>query len=72
MVSLQPALFESDKTDLSEYHAFELCVRSDGRRFIANVGAPNLGRKDDVWQSFLFPRGGPEWEKITVSVLYSC
>ena len=53
--------------DVSEYDAFELCVRSDGRRFIANVGAPDMVRKDDVWQCFFFPRGGPEWENITVS-----
>lgn len=43
-------------------------MRSDGRRFIANVGAPDFVRKDDVWQCFFFPRGGPEWENITVSL----
>ena len=55
---------------MSEYDAFELCVRSDGRRFIANIGAPDMTRKDDVWQCFFFPRGGPEWENITVIVVY--
>ncbi len=57
---------------MSEYDAFELCLRSDGRRFIANVAAPDMVRKDDVWQCFFFPRGGPEWEKITVSACPSC
>lgn len=52
---------------MSEFDAFELCLRSDGRRFIVNVSAPDIVRKDDVWQFFLFPRGGPEWENITVS-----
>ena len=54
---------------MSEYDAFEFRVRSDGRRFIANVGAPDFVRKDDVWQCFFFPRGGPEWENITVSAV---
>ena len=52
---------------MSEFDAFEFRVRSDGRRFIANVSAPDFVRKDDVWQTFFFPRGGPEWENITVS-----
>ena len=59
--------FERDRHDVSEFDAFEFRVRSDGRRFIANVGAPDWVRKDDVWQCFFFPRGGPDWENITVS-----
>lgn len=59
--------FEKDRFDVSEYDAFQLRVRSDGRRFIANVGAPDFVRKDDVWQCFFFPRGGPEWEDITLN-----
>ena len=67
VLHIQPDWFERDRIDVSEYDAFELCVRSDGRRFIANVGVPDMVRKDDVWQCFFFPRGGPEWENITVS-----
>ncbi len=52
--------------NLSEYDAFQLRVRGDGRRFIANVQAPQMARKDDVWQCFVFTRGGPEWEDIRV------
>ena len=42
-------------------------MRGDGRRFIANVDCPNFVTKEDLWQYFMMTRGGPEWEKITVS-----
>ena len=51
---------------MSEYDAFELRVRGDGRRFIINIGAPGLARKDDLWQCFLYTKGGPDWENIRV------
>ena len=57
---------ESGLYDLSGYDALQLRVRGDGRRFIANLSAPSMGRKDDIWQAFVFTRGGPEWEDITV------
>lgn len=57
---------ESGLYDVSGYDALELRLRGDGRRFIANVSAPSMGRKDDIWQTFVFTRGGPEWEDITV------
>ena len=57
---------ESGLYDLSGYDALQLRVRGDGRRFIANLSAPSIGRKDDIWQAFAFTRGGPEWEDITV------
>ena len=46
-------------------------MRGDGRRFIANLQSPGLARKDDLWQCFLFTRGGPEWESIRVRGEYS-
>ena len=61
---------ESGLYDVSGYDALQLRVRGDGRRFIANVSAPGMGRKDDIWQAFVFTRGGPEWEDITVSSQY--
>ena len=64
---VQEGWFEKSRLDLSEYDAFELRVRGDGRRFIANIGAPSLARKDDIWQCFVYTRGGPEWENIQVS-----
>ena len=59
---------ESGLYDVSGYDALQLRVRGDGRRFIANLSAPSMGRKDDIWQSFVFTRGGPEWEDITVRI----
>ena len=57
---------ESGLYDLSGYDALQLRVRGDGRRFIANLSSPSMGRKDDIWQTFVFTRGGPEWEDIMV------
>ena len=64
---VQEGWFEKSRLDLSKYDAFELRIRGDGRRFIANIGAPSLARKDDIWQCFVYTRGGPEWENIQVS-----
>ena len=66
-LTLQPSWFNSGTVDLSEYDEFEIKVKGDGRRFIANLQYPSLARKDDVWQCFVFTRGGPEWEAIRVS-----
>ena len=60
---------ESGLYDLSGYDALQLRVRGDGRRFIANLSAPSWARKDDIWQTFVFTRGGPDWEDITVRIL---
>ena len=62
---------ESGLYDVSGYDALQLRVRGDGRRFIANLSAPSMGRRDDVWQTFVFTRGGPEWEDITVRTTHS-
>lgn len=42
-------------------------VRGDGRKYIFNVESPGMARTDDLWQWFMFTRGGPEWEDIVVS-----
>lgn len=65
-MDIQDGWMESGLFDLAWYDALHLRVRGDGRRFIANISAPSMGRKDDIWQSFVFTRGGPEWEDITV------
>ena len=59
----------SGRINVSGYDALQLWVRGDGRRFIANLSAPSMARKDDVWQCLVFTRGGPEWEKIVVRVI---
>ena len=63
---MQPGWFEKETTDVSEYNALELRVRGDGRRFFVNLQCSNMTRTVDVWQYFLFTRGGPEWENIRV------
>ena len=63
----QSNIFESGRIDVGEYDVFQLKVRGDGRRFIANLRSPSMGRDDELWQHFVFTRGGPEWEIITVS-----
>ncbi len=63
----QGGWFERPYFDVTEFDAFQLRVRGDGRRFIINLGYPNMARKDDVWQCFLFTRGGPDWEDIQVT-----
>ena len=53
--------------DLSRFDGIEIRVRGDGRRFIANLQpAPGLVKQDDVWQSYVITRGGPQWENIMV------
>ena len=52
--------------DLSRYDALELCLRGDGRQYIANLQAPGLARKDDLWQCLVYTRGGPLWEHLRV------
>ncbi|XP_003387001.1 PREDICTED: complex I intermediate-associated protein 30, mitochondrial-like [Amphimedon queenslandica] len=58
-------LMKMDRKDVSEFDAFEIRVRGDGRKFFANIHAPGLAtRADNLWQYFIFTRGGPEWEDI--------
>ena len=61
------------RMDVSEFNAFEIRVRGDGRKFFANIQSPGLAsRKENVWQYFIFTRGGPEWENIIVSGNCDC
>lgn len=62
----QKRLFLYNPLDLSRYDALELCLRGDGRRYIANLQAPGLARKDDLWQCLVYTRGGPLWECLRV------
>lgn len=62
----QGGWFEHPYFNVTGYDAFKLRVRGDGRRFMLNLGYPNMARKDDVWQCFLFSKGGPDWEDILV------
>ena len=57
----------SGRYDLSLYDGLELCIRGDGRPFIVNIQCPGLARKDDLWQTLMYTRGGVFWENIIVS-----
>jgi NADH dehydrogenase [ubiquinone] 1 alpha subcomplex assembly factor 1 len=65
---IKGSLFSSKVIDMSEFDAFRFRVRGDGRKYFINVQSPGMVRRDDVWQYFLFPRGGPQWEDITVHI----
>ncbi|XP_065832761.1 complex I intermediate-associated protein 30, mitochondrial-like [Oscarella lobularis] len=51
--------------DFSQYDALEFRLRGDGRKYIVNLQIESY-RRDDLWQAFLYTRGGPFWEKIQV------
>lgn len=51
--------------DLSEFDAIEFRVRGDGRAYMVNLQHQTF-RPDDLFQAFMFTRGGPDWENIRV------
>ena len=56
-------LWGSETHDFSFYNKLVLEVRGDGRTYIANLNSNGL-QKEDVFQHFIYTRGGPSWEKI--------
>ena len=71
---LQPMWYDNGCFDLSPYDALRLRVRGDGRKFVVNIQCQSLVKPTDVWQFFMFTRGGPYWEDITVNhcLIVSC
>ena len=63
--TLQKDMFHKRVWDLYEYDAFEIKLRGDGRKYIAFVIMGGM-LKEDVWHSFVYTRGGPYWETITL------
>jgi hypothetical protein len=61
---LKKIVLFSGRYDLSLYDGLELCIRGDGRPFIVNIQCPGLARKDDLWQTLMYTRGGVFWENI--------
>ena len=49
---------------MSVFDAFQLRMRGDRRKYFINVQSLVMARKDDIWQCFLFTRGGLEWENL--------
>ena len=51
--------------DLDQFDTLELRVRGDGRTYFFNIH-PESNSPDDLYQAFIFTRGGPNWEIIRV------
>ena len=62
---MQPTLFGASLHDLTRYNGLELCVRGDGRTYIVNIRTDGY-QPDDVFQAFLYTRGGPLWQTVQV------
>lgn len=67
----QPTWYDNGCYDLSSYDALRLRIRGDGRKFVVNIQCESMVKPTDVWQFFMFTRGGPYWEDITVRGQYS-
>ena len=61
----QPTLFGASLHDLTRYNGLELCVRGDGRAYIVNIRTDGY-QPDDVFQAYLYTRGGPVWQTVHV------
>ena len=48
--------------DLSIYDCIEIKYRGDGRPYFINVQTKSMVNTNDVYQAFLFSKGGPHWE----------
>lgn len=62
----QPSLFGATylETGLTN-DALEIACRGDGRTYILNVRTDGLG-PEDVFQAFLYTRGGPHWQTARI------
>ena len=63
----QPSLLGATYHDISAYNALELELRGDGRTYILNLQTAGL-QKEDLYQAFVYTRGGPEWQTVQVRV----
>ena len=55
-----------ETTDLSFYDCIELIYRGDGRPYFVNIQTESMmliENKYDLFQGFLFTKGGPYWER---------
>lgn len=48
----------------------QLRLRGDGRTYTVNIQPPGYNT-DDMYQAFIYTRGGPLWEVITVLELFN-
>ncbi|XP_070576818.1 complex I intermediate-associated protein 30, mitochondrial-like [Ptychodera flava] len=54
--------------DLSPFNMFKMRVRGDGRSYMINLLTESYfsNNKDDMWNYFLFTKGGPYWQDVTI------
>ena len=55
--------------DLDNFDTIEIRLRGDGRSYFFNLQPESYNSPDDLYQAFLFTRGGPHWEIIRVTIL---
>lgn len=66
VLTLQRTIFGETYINLHEYNALELVLRGDGRGYIMNIHTDTL-HPEDLYQTFVYTRGGPFWQTIHVS-----
>eukprot|EP01134_Creolimax_fragrantissima_P008279 CFRG8279T1 len=49
--------------DLSDYDSLEIRFRGDGRAYAVNIQTDGL-QEQDLYQTFIYTKGGPEWETL--------
>jgi len=52
--------------DLETFDTIEIRLRGDGRSYFFNIHPESFQSTDDLYQGFLFTRGGPHWEIIRI------
>lgn len=61
-------MFAKEYLDMQNHNALEFVLRGDGRGYIANIQSSSL-HDEDLYQAFLYTRGGPHWQTIRVRFL---
>jgi NADH dehydrogenase [ubiquinone] 1 alpha subcomplex assembly factor 1 len=61
----QPSLLGKTYMDVEDCNAIEVVLRGDGRGYILNIQTDSL-QPEDLFQSFIYTRGGPYWQTIHV------
>ncbi|CAB4012423.1 Hypothetical predicted protein [Paramuricea clavata] len=52
-------------TDVTSYDVMQLRLRGDGRTYMVSIQPPGYNT-DDMYQAFIYTRGGPFWEEVTI------
>ncbi|XP_007883046.1 complex I intermediate-associated protein 30, mitochondrial [Callorhinchus milii] len=65
---LQAAFERNKHHDWSSFNTLHLCVRGDGRPWMVNISSAMFfsHHKDDLYNYFLFTRGGPYWQHVKI------